>query len=263
LHFKEAGPSAMSYDMLLSAPSTENLVDRMVLQLRELIMAGEFAPGERIAEIPIAKRFGVSRTPVRLALGVLEKEGLVVARPRRGYVVRRVTITEITQALAVCGVLEGMACATIASEGLTVPTRLALELCLEEGEEIIARPSITEGDAMRWADMNARFHDAIVTAANNQPLIDVVAFNGRRPFVNTRSMFATTNTLALSLQRMHTAQAEHRSVLDALKHRDASRAEFLMREHTHKSIEALRLRFKTIVSNGQQNDIPALRLIAG
>jgi GntR family transcriptional regulator of vanillate catabolism len=242
--------------------STENLVDRLVLQMRELMMAGEFAPGERIAEIPIAKRFGVSRTPVRLALSVLEKEGLVIGRPRRGYVVRQVTITEIMQAIAVSGVLEGMACAIIAREGLTLPTRVALEMCLEEGEEIIAKPRITEGDAMRWADMNGRFHNAIVSAANSLPLESAVAFNSRRPFVAARAIFATTNTLELSLQRMKTAQAEHRDVLDALKRGDTVRADFLMRDHSYKSSEALRARFETVLSGSQKHEFPALRLMA-
>ncbi len=251
----------MSYETQLSPRSTENLADRLVLQMRELIMAGAFAPAERIAEIPIANRFGVSRTPVRLALGVLEKEGLVIGRPRRGYVVRQVTITEITQARTVAGVLWGMACAIIATEGLTLPTRLALEVCLEEGEEIIAKSCIDEGDAMRWADMNGRFHQTIVTAANDPPLADAVAFNSRRPFVDARSMFATTNTLALSLQRMRAAQVEHRNILEALRRGEATGAEFLMREHSHKSNEALRIRFETIISNGQQNDLPALRLM--
>jgi GntR family transcriptional regulator of vanillate catabolism len=251
----------MNYETQLPSRSTENLVDQLVLQMRELIMAGEFAPGERIAEIPVANRFGVSRTPVRLALGVLEKEGLVVGRPRRGYVVRQVTVTEITQAVAVAGVLGGMACGIIAAEGLTLPTRLALEVCLEEGEEIIAKPRITEGDAMRWADMNGRFHQTIVAAANSPPLADAVAFNNRRPFVDARAMFATTNTLALSLQRMHSAQVEHRNVLDALRRGNAAEAEFFMRDHSNKSNEALRLRFQTIISNGEQSVFPGLRLV--
>jgi GntR family transcriptional regulator of vanillate catabolism len=252
----------MKDDLQTSLQSTENLVDRLVLQMRELMMAGEFAPGERIAEIPIAKRFGVSRTPVRLALSVLEKEGLVVGRPRRGYVVRQVTINEIMQAIAVSGVLEGMACGMIARQGLTLPTRVALEVCLEEGEEIIAKPRITEHDAMRWADMNGRFHQAIVAAANSLPLESAVAFNSRRPFVAARAIFATTNTLELSLQRMKTAQVEHRQVLDALKRGDAERADFLMRDHSDKSSEALRMRFETVLNSSQKNDFPALRLMA-
>jgi GntR family transcriptional regulator of vanillate catabolism len=252
----------MKDDLQTTSPSTENLVDRMVLQLRELIMAGTFAPGERIAEIPIAKRFGVSRTPVRLALSVLEKEGLVVGRPRRGYVVRQVTIEEIMQAIAVSGTLEGMACGMVAHQGLTLPTRVALEVCLEEGDEIIAKPRITEGDAMHWGDMNGRFHQAIVTAANSLPLESALAFNSRRPFVAARAIFATTNTLDLSLERMKTAQIEHREILDALKRGDAERADFLMRDHSEKSSKALRHRFETILNSSQKDEFPALRLMA-
>jgi DNA-binding GntR family transcriptional regulator len=77
--------------------------------------------------------------------------------------------------------------------------------------------------------MKGRFHQAIVAAANSPPLESAVGFNRHRPFVAARAIFATTNTLELSLQRMKTAQIEHRDILDALKRGDATRAEFLMR----------------------------------
>jgi GntR family transcriptional regulator of vanillate catabolism len=64
---------------------------RVLVQLRDLILKGGFAPGERLAEIPLAERLGVSRTPVRLALGSLEYEGLIEPSLGGGYQMRRFT----------------------------------------------------------------------------------------------------------------------------------------------------------------------------
>src|SRR5262245_5481358 len=64
---------------------------RALVQLRDLILKGEFNPGERLAEVTLAARLGVSRTPVRLALATLEREGLVAPSGSVGYVMRRFT----------------------------------------------------------------------------------------------------------------------------------------------------------------------------
>jgi GntR family transcriptional regulator, vanillate catabolism transcriptional regulator len=72
-----------------------------LVHLRDLILKGEFAPGERLAEVTLAERLQASRTPVRLALTTLEQEGLVEPSPAGGYVMRRITATEIADAIAV------------------------------------------------------------------------------------------------------------------------------------------------------------------
>ena len=87
---------------------------RVLVQLRDLILKGEFAPGERLAEIPIAQKLGASRTPVRLAFSSLEQEGLVEPSPTGGYLIKRFTSQEIADAIAVRGHLEGMAARLIA-----------------------------------------------------------------------------------------------------------------------------------------------------
>src|SRR5919109_4360817 len=78
-------------------------------RLRDMILAGELTPGERLIEIPFAQRLGVSRTPLRIALGELEKEGLLERLPTRGFKVREFPMEQVANAIDVRGVLEGMA----------------------------------------------------------------------------------------------------------------------------------------------------------
>ena len=80
-----------------------------VVRLREMILNGKLAPGQRVAEAPLADLLGVSRTPVRQALPLLAQEGLLVENETRGYVVRAFTATEITDAIDVRGALEALA----------------------------------------------------------------------------------------------------------------------------------------------------------
>src|SRR5215813_11895884 len=82
---------------------------RTLLTLRELVLRGEFAPGERLLELSLVSRLGVSRTPIRLALDRLAHEGLLEPSPSGGFVVRQFTIEEVWDAIETRGVLEGMA----------------------------------------------------------------------------------------------------------------------------------------------------------
>ncbi|SMR00244.1 GntR family transcriptional regulator [Xanthomonas fragariae] len=88
-----------------------------VQQLRELILCGTFAPGERITEAALAERLSISRTPIRQALPALCQEGLLVQAGSRGYAVRRFSQQESLDALAVRALMEGMAARAVAEQG--------------------------------------------------------------------------------------------------------------------------------------------------
>ena len=88
---------------------------RALLRMRELLLRGEFRPGERIPEIPLAARLHVSRTPLRLVLHRLEEEGLVAARPTGGFVASEFSIRDIYDGIEIRGALEGLA-AKLAAE---------------------------------------------------------------------------------------------------------------------------------------------------
>jgi GntR family transcriptional regulator of vanillate catabolism len=203
----------------------ESHVERVTLKLRGMILNGEFAPGERLAEIPVSERLGVSRTPVRLALGQLEKDGLLVGAPRRGFVVRQITMKEIDDALVVRGALEAAACHAAARAGLAAAGRHALETCVAEEHELVSKEKMTDGDASMWTEINRRFHTAIIEAAGNRALADAIAFNARLPFVALSAVAFTAENLELCYRRMQAAHAEHLDIFDALCKGEASRAE--------------------------------------
>src|SRR3989442_4158883 len=90
---------------------------RAFIGIRELVLRGEFARGERISELPLVARLGMSRTPIRLALERLAHIGLLESTATGGFTVREFTIEEVRDAIEVRGVLEGTA-ARLAAERL-------------------------------------------------------------------------------------------------------------------------------------------------
>src|SRR5579863_6849384 len=108
----------MEENLALSSPSNKpqhapaefvSQTGRTLLNLREMLLSGEFQPGERISELPLVAKLGVSRTPIRLALDRLAHEGLLEVSPSGGFVVGEFTVEDIWDAIETRGVLEGAA----------------------------------------------------------------------------------------------------------------------------------------------------------
>jgi GntR family transcriptional regulator of vanillate catabolism len=108
-------------------------VEAVTLQLREMIIAQELQPGSRVPERDLAEAFGVSRTPVRVALSILEAEGLVTSEPNRGFVVNGFSIEDVLSAFDVRGALEGLAARTAVERGLGDDALATLQACVAEG----------------------------------------------------------------------------------------------------------------------------------
>ncbi len=141
------------------------LRDVVFQTLRQAIITGEIAPGERLMEIPLAKTLGVSRTPVREAIRMLELEGLVVMIPRRGAEVARITEKDLRDALEVRCALEELA-VVLACQRITKEGKDQLKTaCIAFREAISTKhvPSIVDSDIA--------FHDAIFEATQNHRLI--------------------------------------------------------------------------------------------
>ena len=126
-----------------------------VLTLRELILEGGLEAGERIAEIPLAGRLGVSRTPLRLALASVEHEGLVASVPGGGFVVRSFTLDDVRSAIAVRGAMEGLAARAAAERFATADdgTVESLYGCVARLDAVVRRRAAGKGDlrALRGA----------------------------------------------------------------------------------------------------------------
>src|SRR6218665_3407536 len=113
-------------------------------QLRELILAGELAPGSRIAEVTLVERIGVSRTPIRAALQRLEQEGLLQPLPGGGYAVRVFSEREVADAIELRGTLEGLA-ARLAAERGAPPAQLDLAReALDQIDAVLRCPALDD-----------------------------------------------------------------------------------------------------------------------
>jgi len=229
-------------------------------ELREMILLGKLEPNERIVEIPFAARLGVSRTPLRLALAELEKEGLL-ERLTRGYRVREFTMEEIADAIDVRGTLEGMAARIVAERGLPASVRAVIEGCITEGRALLESPEEGAVIAQGWAAMNARLHGAIVSAAGNSALEAALRQNDRIPLAASSAITFGANIYDLSLMRR--AHEDHESILEALVRGESARAESLLREHAYRSGVNKRILIQRMHrGQGEATRVPWLKLVA-
>ena len=144
------------------------LRDVVFNRLRQSILIGELKPGERLMELHLANRLGVSRTPIREAIHKLEQEGLVTIIPRRGAEVAQITEKSMNDVLEVRRALDALcvelACERITEEGLTT-----LREACENFEQCVRT-----GDSKQIAQADVALHDIIVQATGNQRLIQLV-----------------------------------------------------------------------------------------
>jgi GntR family transcriptional regulator of vanillate catabolism len=217
-------------DPILAAPPESASV---VATLRKLIVDGRHAPGERLAEIPVAQALGVSRTPVRLAFRTLEQEGLLQKTGKRGYVVRAFSEADVLCALEVRGLLEGLAARRLAERGMPVEVRAALQRYIDEGRRVLAKGRLEEEDIAAWSRLNEVFHRSIVEATDSRVIADAIARNNHLPFASADSIIIDKHALEKEYEKLRFAQAQHELVFDALEQRESARVEMLMREHAY------------------------------
>lgn len=203
----------------------------IIAALRKRIIDGQYAPGERLAEIPVAEALGVSRTPVRLAFRTLEQEGLLQRVGKRALAVRVFSPADVQCAIEVRGVLEGLAARLLAERGLDEKTRSTLRDCLSEGEAIVGAAEFTEESIGAWSEVNTRFHAAIVDADDRRVIADAISRNNHLPFASADSIIIDRSELEKAHQRLRIAQLHHCLVFGALEAREGARVEMLMREH--------------------------------
>jgi len=206
-----------------------------------MILRGELQPGQRLAELGLAERLGVSRTPIRQALPALAREGLLAAAGRRGYVVRSFSPEDVADAIETRGLLEGLAARRIAERGASPELLQRLKECLAEGDAIVARKRFEALDEQRYSEMNGRFHALIVEGSGSRILADSLAHNDHVPFASAKAV-AFSKDLAVLLPVLRYAHRQHHAIVQALEKGEGARVEALMREHATPVKEALNLK---------------------
>ena len=150
----------MGNDLKVNMNEYLPLRDVVFNTLRQAILKGELAPGERLMEIQLAERLGVSRTPIREAIRKLELEGLVLMIPRKGAEVAKISEKSLRDVLEVRRSLEELAI-ELACQRMTEEEVDALEQTQEEFKTAVAC-----GDAMKIAETDETYHDVIYKGSN-------------------------------------------------------------------------------------------------
>lgn len=186
--------------------------------LRQAILRGELKPGERLMEIQLANKLGVSRTPIREAIRKLELEGLVLMIPRRGAEVAEITEKSLRDVLEVRGALEELA-VELACDRINGEEIEALKVAATHFEE-----TLQGGDVTAYAEADVQFHDIIYNATDNQRLIQLL-FNLREQMYRYRVEY-------LKRTEVHaTLLAEHQWIIDCLEKRDKLTAKQAVSTH--------------------------------
>jgi GntR family transcriptional regulator of vanillate catabolism len=202
-----------------------------LLRLRELILSGELAPGERLSEPSVAERLGASRTPVRAALARLAEEGLVEAVPFGGFAVKAFTEAEIRDAIEVRGTLEGLAARFAAERGAPPAALAEMRAMVARMDEATRGEAVTEADFSGYVALNEHFHALLVEAAASSALARQIGRVVTLPFASPSGFVMAQGALPEARVVLTVAQEHHRGVLEAIEGREGARAEALMREH--------------------------------
>lgn len=205
---------------------------RAELALRDLVLSGEVRPGERLSELWVVERIGVSRTPVRAALMVLAEEGLIEALPSGGYAARAFSDREVTDAIELRGTMEGLAARLAAERGATPQALADLRALLAELDRVVGATTISEDAFEAYISLNARFHAGILALAQSPVLERQIDRVMTLPFASPSAFVKVQSQLAEARQILLVAQDQHRCILEAIERREGARAEALMREHS-------------------------------
>ena len=238
-----------------------NLQETVLIQLRDLILRGEFEPGQRLAEQQLAERLGASRTPVRAALVTLEQEGLVEANDTGKFLVRQFTPREVADAIAVRGQLEGMAARLVAEHGVSRQLQGDLQACLLEGDLALAANPLGYENYAAYAVVNDRFHALVLEACGNRALQRAVALNDKLPFAPASAMLPMQGSVALDRDWMLYAHRQHHMLFAALKAGEGARAQALAIEHTEVAQMNMRMALERRAET--ERVLPAIRLVVG
>ncbi|MGN0298522.1 MAG: GntR family transcriptional regulator [Lachnospiraceae bacterium] len=212
----------------LKVPMNEYLPLRDVVfqTLRQAILKGELLPGERLMEVRLANALGVSRTPVREAIHMLELEGLVVMVPRKGAEVARISEKNLYDVLEVRRALEKLAVELVCQ-------RMSEEQLNQLKQKFYAFLAVAQSeDLMQVVQCDEEFHDVIYEATGNIRLVQML--NNLR-----EQMYRYRLEHIKDLSKRSTLVKEHKRILDALTIKDVEAAKSAIEEHINNQMSSV------------------------
>ena len=208
----------MEYNLKVNMNEYLPLRDVVFNTLRDAILKGELEPGERLMEIQLAERLGVSRTPIREAIRKLELEGLVLMIPRKGAEVAKISEKSLRDVLEVRRSLEELAaelaCQRMDAEALKD---------LEDAQKAFIQ-AVESGETMTMAEADEHFHDVIYMGTGNTRLVQILN-NLREQMYRYRVEYLKEGETRDLLVK------EHEELTRAIKERDVERAKQLSFQH--------------------------------
>ncbi len=207
-----------SYDIKNTVNDKYSLRGRVFQKIREDILSGKYKEHEELKEVAIGEELGVSRTPVREAFRQLELEGLIRMVPNKGAYVTGITAKDVKDIYMIRSLLEGL-CARMATEKITTEQ-------MEEMEENIylAQFHADKGHMEQMAELDNRFHD-ILYAACDSKMLEHLLKDFHEYVLRIRRKTLSTNS------RGRASNDEHRQIMEAIRDKDAKKAEELANQH--------------------------------
>jgi len=213
-----------NYDLKQEVTDKYSLRGRVFTKIREDILSGKYKENDELREIAIGEELGVSRTPVREAFRQLELEGLIQIIPNKGAYVTGITMKDVRDIYMIRSKLEGI-CAALACEHIT-------EQQLEEMEENIylAKFHAEKGHFDQMSELDSRFHEILYEACDSKMLEHLLKdFHQYVRRVRKKTLSTTERSLA--------SNAEHQSIMEAIKAKDTDAAERLATVHINNAYE--------------------------
>ena len=228
------------------------------LALRDLILSGELKPGDRISELPLVDRLGMSRTPIRMALVRLADEGFLEAIPSGGFAVKAFSERDVYDAIELRGTLEGFAARIAAERGVPSPFIKEMKETLRQIDDIAAAPALSVDHFSDYVRLNGRFHALLIEAADSPVLKRQIERTLNLPFASPSGFVMVQARLPEARKILAIAQDHHHCVVRAIEDREGARAEALMREHARLAHRNLQL---ALGNQGIRDLVPGAVLI--
>ncbi len=207
----------------------ERLTDDVYGRLRDMILSNMVRPGQKLVDRDLAEQLGVSRTPVREALGRLAMTGLVVARARRGYYVSDFSAKQVTDLYEFRKILEVHA-TTLAAQNAQPSHLKEFDQLLAESEKLISRPN-SHAAAIT---LDLKIHELIARASGNTSL-----HLAMQNLLDKVMCFIWLDDVTVSTDDLAAAHRQHQTLLRLIKQKDAERARMLIHSHIDEAQERL------------------------
>jgi DNA-binding GntR family transcriptional regulator len=205
-------------DLELPIEQSLSIREQVYKRVSDLILSGRIAPSDRIVENKLAKQLGVSRTPVREALHVLEMEGFLISIPRIGYQVKELQWEEVAEICEIRKVNETLA-ARWAMERITPELLNSLKENLDQAEA-----DIKGGKSERFIARDADFHEILVRASGSRRLVEISQILRRHMFLYRIESVSKPDGALRAIE-------SHRRIIDRLKERDMKGVEKAIHDH--------------------------------